>query len=413
MSSNNDSCNSDELEAPQWLSAQFFTEVLDGYLKEPGLKVHKIKLSPASAKGDHYASVMFRAAVEYTTQKIGKSTISLIIKTMPEQEGHKKQLLDNSHIFKTEIAMYTEILPKFEAILREVGDETTFCVPCIYHSLQPRQVMIFEDLVTKGYVVIRNRSASIEELKSGLEKLAKWHAVSHKLLLDQPELFEKLQYDITTLPNFLEQDFMFTSLPNFIDMLGNVESLKPYQKYFESMRGKLNNRWIDIIREFRENRQQNGYYVLCHGDFHLRNMMFKGLDCMLLDFQMSYVGSMANDIIYAIYMLFGSDKLGEQSNELIYHYFKTFLETLENIGFVGKIPSLIEFRRQLFDKRYNDFFLLTTFLPAIIYMRNGEDVADIVEDTQQMSQLCYQKDLLKELEYILPRMLHLGYFEHL
>ncbi|KAM8704337.1 hypothetical protein ACLKA7_008876 [Drosophila subpalustris] len=407
------SYNADELEAPQWLNTQFFSEVLDGYLKEPGLKVKDFKLSPASAKGDHYASVMFRGVVEYTTEKRGNSSISLIIKTMPEQEGHKKQMLDNSHVFKTEIAMYTDILPKFEAILRDAGDETTFCVPCIYHSLEPRQVMIFEDLVTKGYAVIRNRSASTEELRSALEKLAKWHAVSHKLLTDQPELFEKLQYDITTLPNMLEQEFMTASLPNFIDMLGNVEKLKPYQKYFKSMHGKLNNRWVDIIREYRENRQQNGYYVLCHGDFHLRNMMFKGLDCMLLDFQMSYVGSMANDIIYAIYMLFGPFKLGDQSNELIFHYFETFLETLETIGFVGKIPSLTEFRRQLFDKRYNDFFLLTSFLPAVTFMRNGEDVSDVIGDAQQINQLCYQTDFQKELEYILPRMLHLGYFEHL
>jgi len=136
MSSKNDHYNSDELEAPQWLNAHFFNDVLDGYLKEPGLKVVGVDLSPASAKGDHYASVMFRAKVEYTTTQLkGSSIISLIIKTLPEEDGHKKEMLDTSSVFRTEIAMYTEILPKFEAILRESGDETTFCVPCVYQSL--------------------------------------------------------------------------------------------------------------------------------------------------------------------------------------------------------------------------------------------------------------------------------------
>lgn len=351
MSENKDSYNSDELEAPQWLSPSFFKEVLDGYLKEPGLKVLDLKLSPASSKGDHYASVMFRAGVDYSTPK-GKAHISLIVKTMPEQEGHKKEFLSNSHIFPTEIAMYTEILPKFEAILREAGDETTFCVPCVYHSLEPRQVMIFEDLVPKGYSVVRNRSASIEELKAALKQLAKWHAVSHKLLKEQPHLIEGLQYDLTTLPNFLEQDFIRSSLSNFIDMLGNVKELTDYRKYFEALQGKLIDRWVAVIREYRENRQANGYYVLCHGDFHLRNMMFKGPKCMLLDFQLSYIGSMANDVIYAIYMLLGEEKRADKCDELIYYYFDSFLNTLKNIEFVGKVPSLVEFRKQLHDKKY-------------------------------------------------------------
>ncbi|XP_034114320.1 uncharacterized protein LOC117574557 [Drosophila albomicans] len=413
MSTNHDNCNSDELEAPKWLDAQFFMKILNSYLKKPELKVLDLKLSPASAKGDHYASIMFRAEIVYTTQTTEKSTVNLIIKTIPEEQGHKKDLLDNSHVFPTEIAMYTEILPKFEKILREAGDKTTLYAPCVYHSLEPRQVIVFEDLVAKGYAVIRNRPATIEELKYALEKLGKWHAVSHKIIKDQPELFEKLQYDVTTLPNILKEDFMTSALSVFINMLENVQSLRPYKKYFELMEGKLVNRWVDVIREYRENRQENGYYVLCHGDFHLRNMMFKGPDCMLLDFQMSYVGSMANDIIYAIYMLFDTDKLGDQCNELIYHYFKTFVDTLKIIDFKGKLPSLIEFRQQIFDKRYNDFLLMTTLMPTIMFMRKGEDAAVLLEGEEQRSKLLYQKYFQAELEYLLPRMLHLGYFDQL
>ncbi|KAH8399612.1 hypothetical protein KR215_004983, partial [Drosophila sulfurigaster] len=215
---NNNDFNADELVAPEWLNAEFLREVLMKHLKEPELKVLDIVMSPASAKGDHYASVMFRSKVVYETQK-GKFSKSLIIKTMPEQEGHKKEMLSNSHIFEIEIGMYTKALPKFEEILRHIE----------------------KDIVQK---------------------------------------------------------------------------------------------FIAIIEEYRSNRQLDGYYILCHGDFHLRNMMFKhnstgGLeDCMLLDYQMSNVCPPSVDILYSIYLLMGPDERRNHHKELINFYFNTFVETL-------------------------------------------------------------------------------------
>lgn len=179
----NENFNDDELDAPEWLNAQFFTDVLRNYEKEPELKVLEIHMSPASVKGDHYASVMFRGKVSYTTQK-GEFSKSLIIKTMPEVEGHKKEMLSNSHLFKTEIGMYSKALPKFEEILQAAGDTTKMCAECIYYSLEPRQLIIFEDLVPQGYIVIRDRDPTTEELHAVYTKLAKLHAVSFYLLND-------------------------------------------------------------------------------------------------------------------------------------------------------------------------------------------------------------------------------------
>lgn len=182
-SENDDNFNADELDAPEWLNTQFFTKVLGNHEKAPELKVLKIHISPASAKGDHYASVMFRGNVSYTTHK-GEFSKSLIIKTMPEVEGHKKELLSNSHLFKTEIGMYSKALPKFEEILHAAGDKTKLCPECIYYSLEPRQLLIFEDLVPQGYIVVRDRDATTEELHAAYTKLAKIHAVSFHLLND-------------------------------------------------------------------------------------------------------------------------------------------------------------------------------------------------------------------------------------
>lgn len=349
MSSKSENNSPDVLEAPAWMNDEFFTKVLVEHLKDPNLKVISIKTSPATVKGDNYVSVMFRSLVEYSSKK-GTFSKSLIIKTIPEADNYQKEIGDG-HVFPTEISMYTEILPKFEAILSEAGEETTLCAKCIYHSLEPRKVIILEDLVLQGYELIRGRDATVQELKVTLEKLAKWHAVSFKLLKEDPKVFEHLKYDLTRIPNFLTQDFMISGLPNFIDMLGSSDSLKKYQKYFEPLRENLIKRWTNIIREYRDNRREDSYYVVCHGDYHMKNMMFKGNDCMLVDFQLSYVGSITNDIIYAIYMLLNPEDRRERYDELIYHYFKAFSRTLSTIGYKGKAPTLLEFRRQLFDRR--------------------------------------------------------------
>lgn len=76
-------------------------------------------------KGDHYASIMFRCKVSYNcnnTKEIKEK--SLILKTLPTEDGPKRDMLKESSLFETEISMYTEALPKIEKILTECGEPT-------------------------------------------------------------------------------------------------------------------------------------------------------------------------------------------------------------------------------------------------------------------------------------------------
>ncbi|XP_017874034.1 PREDICTED: uncharacterized protein LOC108621287 [Drosophila arizonae] len=400
----NQSCNPDELEVVEWLDSQFFTEVLQHYEKAPELRLTDLRLSPASAQGDHYASVMFRAWVEYSTDK-GSTAKSLIVKAMPEQGGMKRRMVGESRIFQTEIAMYTKVLPKFEAVLREAGEETALCVPCLYHSLEPRQVLVFDDLLPLGYQVIRNRPLTSDELRCALDKLAKWHAVSHKLLKEDPDLFKDLQYNMATLPNFLNQSYIANALPNFIYMLDEVESLKKYKRYFEAMRRNLIQNWADTLNEYRQSPRDDSYYVLCHGDFHIRNLMFKCDSCMLIDFQLSHVGPVVNDFLYAMYTLFSTEERGARRDELIKFYLERLQHTLIKIGYLAKAPTLDEFQSQMIDKRFNEFLLLTTFLPMQIAARKNA-----IDPLRRRTSMYKDEDYQQEVECLLQRMTDQGYF---
>ncbi|KAH8417424.1 hypothetical protein KR222_011584 [Zaprionus bogoriensis] len=410
--------NADELNAPEWLNAQFFAEVLRKHEKTPDLNVVDVQISPASGKGDHYASVMFRGNVSYTTSK-GHFTKSLIVKTMPEQEGHKKEMLSDSYLFATEIGMYIKVLPKFEEILRQAGDNTRLCVPCIYHSMEPRQLMVFEDLLPQGYVVIRNREATVEEVKAALTKLGKWHAVSIHVLHENPEFLKEFTHGIFDMPNFMDDPIMKNGMRLFIDFLDLHPKLSKYKPFFESIESDYLQRYKEIILEYFENRQPNGYYVLCHGDFHLRNMMFKHNkingsleDCNLLDFQISYLCPMTLDLIYASYLVLGPEERHNMHDELIEFYFNEVLKTLKTIGFKGEFPKLSEFLKQIARHKYYEFFLIATFLPLIYGMKsNSIDFAEFAKNEDVRRKLYSVDGFLEDIEQILAKFERLGYFK--
>ena len=88
-------------------------------------KINELIITPASVKGDHYGSIMFRSKVQYTLRDTTENkTKSLIIKTIPEEECFKRELLNESGIFETEILMFSQTLPLIQKILNDFGEPT-------------------------------------------------------------------------------------------------------------------------------------------------------------------------------------------------------------------------------------------------------------------------------------------------
>ncbi|XP_011197132.1 uncharacterized protein LOC105221681 [Zeugodacus cucurbitae] len=415
---NNKNYNADELEAPAWLNDEFFTKVLLNFETDAkDLQLRKTELSPATLKGDHYASVMFRATVEYKCDGEVK-TKRMIMKIMPSQEGHKKEMFEESTIFETEIGMYTKVIPRFEQILRDIGDDTVLKAPILFYELSPRKIIIFEDIVPLGYEVLRGRCVNNEEIKLAYLKLAKWHAISYKINFEEPEYFESYRQGLLTMPKIEENVFMSQAIDLLIQQVETMPRLQNYLPHLKSIRNKLFKGAINSFKEYQEARKANAYYVLCHGDFHNKNMMFKHdpssgklLDVMLLDYQLSYVGPMINDLIYSYYMLLDSEHR-EDFPQWMYFYFTHFKETLQKIGFEGPLPKLVDLHEQRTQQKYFELFLLITFLPAWMAFRDGDTGPDeIMSSDDTRKQIYARTDFLEELEKLLPKYLHLGYFE--
>ncbi|KAH8384019.1 hypothetical protein KR009_011740 [Drosophila setifemur] len=418
MAGNKNDCefNDDELVPPEWLDSGFIKEVLQSHEQTPGVNVIDVSFSPATAKGDHYASIMFRAKVKYTTPK-GEFTKSLIIKTMPEADGHKKDMLGGSPIHITELGMYMKVLPEFERILRQAGDQTKLFAECFYHSMEPHQVLIFEDLVESGYFIPRDRDVTLEETKCAYFKLAKWHAASLKVQNEQPDFLKEYTNGLLEMPHFLHEAFITSGIANFVELLGKEPELNKYKPYFENIKDDFLDRLMAEWNEWRNNPKVDQYRTLCHGDLHLRNMMFKYekeslKDCMLLDFQLSNLFPLSTDLIYSTYMLLEPAFRWEHWEEIINYYFSVFEDTLKKIDYKGEMPTQADLWDRLHQHKFFELFLISTFLPLSWALRDkSADMGDLLQNEESIRNSFNSQGYIKDVKILLARLDKFGYFK--
>ncbi|XP_017470066.1 PREDICTED: uncharacterized protein LOC108361810 [Rhagoletis zephyria] len=352
-------CNEDELVPPKWLDGAFFQKVAGSIEKCSGdPKICDLKISPASQKGDHYASVMFRAIFKY---KCNNSTVKeqiVIIKTVPEQHSEKYRQLSGWHFFANEALIYSEVIPKFEAIWRHYGENIKFGGRALYSALQPHPVIVLEDLCLAGYDILRDRLLQLDEVKACLHKLACWHAVSHKVTLQQQRAVNRtppvsaasaeceraaraavvsLQHGLFTATNLMNSAYIHNGLRNMIAALEQAGGLEVYLTKLRALQPQLLERCLEMNNAYVAAGVEGPIHVLNHGDFHTRNLMVRQTadgrveDAVFIDFQASFLGPSCCDLQYLSVTLFDRQLRDEKRDELFSFYFQCFVEGLRQI----------------------------------------------------------------------------------
>ncbi|TMW48628.1 hypothetical protein DOY81_006293 [Sarcophaga bullata] len=349
--------NEDELIAPDWINQEFLEKVLRQY--EKCEDINSFDISPASMKGDHYASIMFRCKLNYKLDSsVNDKQKSLIIKTLPDV-GAKNELLKESKVFQTEIKMYSETLPKIEKILKDCGEPTRLSAEIIYQSLEPRKLIIFEDLCESGFDTIRGRYLNEEELKLVYRKIAKLHAVSY--MLGVSEDYESVtQYDagIFCESVIMSMDLIAKGIFNFIEMLAKHKEFEVYLEKVKALQPEIKETCKALYSAYKSNAGKDHIFVLNHGDFHMRNLMFKldgnqqAEDLIMVDYQISCFGPSNIDMVYSQYMLM-SPELRLRRNEFMQYYFTEFMRMLKKMNFERVLPRYSEF--QITGLKYRHF----------------------------------------------------------
>lgn len=171
--------NEDELVSPDWMNKEFFEKVLRYHEKDSVLVVSDYQIAPASKKGDHFASVMYRININYRSSKSDKpKNISIILKTEPYIEGVKMDLVKKVNLFDCEIKMYSETLPEIQKLINMTGDNRILHPSLIYHAWDPAPLIIFEDVSPQGYETCKDFGVNYDLSKLAFHRLGQIHAAS-------------------------------------------------------------------------------------------------------------------------------------------------------------------------------------------------------------------------------------------
>ena len=110
---------------PKWLNVNYFDNILAKKFKQ-NYKIINMKTNLATAKGENFVSIMLRTNLDVQLADNEKIiNLSYIVKALPDV-GITEDIIKDFNVFPKEIEMYSKIIPGFEALLHEVGDEITF-----------------------------------------------------------------------------------------------------------------------------------------------------------------------------------------------------------------------------------------------------------------------------------------------
>ncbi|KAL1390272.1 hypothetical protein pipiens_012470 [Culex pipiens pipiens] len=356
--------NKDEMHAPTWMDQAFFEKVLKHSENDSTVTVGALKIVPGSKVGEHYASIIFRAAVSYRSRGKDLET-SLIVKTIPAEEGMKKEFLKNGALFETETLMYNTVVPEMYRLLKAAGDDTELGPRLLYSASDPHWVMVFSDLAVRGYTV-KSGQMDLEESKMLYAKLARWHAAS-TYLADSLPVMKTLDKGLGNM-DIKEFKPMWTS---YIITLSEVCREWPgYESYGDRLE-QISEAIFDKLKNVYTLDESTRYHVLNHGDLHAKNCMYKIVegkteDILLLDYQISMWGSPAVDLIYSMYNSVSYETRNSHRDELIKFYYDEFVAALNRFGYLKKIPTLVDLHVEITKCGHLETFLICTFLPFMM-----------------------------------------------
>ncbi|PSN47056.1 hypothetical protein C0J52_09362 [Blattella germanica] len=242
----------------------------------------------AELKGDNYLSDLHRLLV-----KTKDGDKALIVKCRLE-DGVAATALKETAIFTKEEKMYGHTLPKMDEFIEAVvPEEVEPLAPKCYYSCE--SFLVMEDLASSGYRMMNRREGlNLEQCLSIMRTIARFHASSVALVEENPDSMKG--YELHFFDETSTEEGWRKFFPAMTDML--IDELKTWpqewSKYIEKLR-PLKEDFLDRLRKVTRPEESN-YKVLVHGDLWTNNMLFRGNDVRLLDFQLVQYTSLALDL---------------------------------------------------------------------------------------------------------------------
>ncbi|XP_062565594.1 uncharacterized protein LOC134227905 [Armigeres subalbatus] len=354
----------DEIHSPSWLNDDFFTKMLQNSENDPSIQLtESCELRPATQPGDHYGSIMFRTEIHYQTKRVsGEQKANLIIKTQPTADGYKKEVSQGNTLFVKEIQMYSEVLPAMAKVLKDAGEHLEVA-RLFYASIEPNAIIVIEDLSPKGWLANRVCIGSIEEARQIIRDIANHHAAS--LYINQQKIMDLTTHSIKeVLCEGLVLTQFSTRFNEFSEVVSKWNGCSVFADKLKHLLKTLGQRYSEV---YDPNPPTVGYNVLNHGDFNWKNILVKKnldgriVDAMKIDYQCGHWGSPAIDILYLLDLIVDNPTKTAHRNEILYEYHQQFATVLGKMGYLGKVPSLVDLQTELLRKGFLEVMHVVVF----------------------------------------------------
>lgn len=246
----------------------------------------------------------------------------------------------------------------------------------VYANEKPT-VIIFDDLTVDKWQVVYD-PLDYDQHSMVVDKIAKYHALSMVLKEKDPEKLDGYKMEFND-----DMKAMFIPMVRLLMQLADVVKTWPG---FEKLGTKLENFGNDMTgimfqSMMRDNSQD--FCVLNHGDFHLRNLMFKKTptgelsEVLFLDFQLPHQNPPAFDLI-GLLTTMANNEVRVREDEVIKAYHGKLASYMKLYGFEGKVPSLIDIHIGLL--RLSEYHAFYSIVLAPLFTLKGVELGDFFSE---------------------------------
>lgn len=345
---------------PKWLDQHFLLKHLRKYYSDPKLAIQSFLVKSATAKGENYASSIYRVSVQMADGEKTNRNLNIILKTALASD-FAFDTLSECDVYDKEIDFYERIAPQIQALLEPLNENRQLLAE-IYGVCERNKVILFEDLAIKGYCLSpTQRGFDLPSAKIILQKAAALHACGAVLQYKQPDIYENFKHGLISRATDKLNTFYLTQFDAAIEVIAKWPDSGAY---------------IDKLRRLRDNLMEKGrrafdadpkhFNTMIHGDMWTNNLLMKyannnggdseqqsAVENMIyLDFQFSCWTSPAIDLHYFFNTSVNETIRENHMNELIEFYHGHLAKYLERLNYQDHIPTLDEFQKQFLDKSF-------------------------------------------------------------
>ncbi|XP_037031473.1 uncharacterized protein LOC119070988 [Bradysia coprophila] len=394
---------------PSWVNKEFFTTVIRHHTADDKAEVSNFDVKTNAKPGENFVSLILRAEINYTTSIQGAGSLSVVIK-LPPTSGIESEFCETSPIYVTEQDMYDGPLHDIDNLLASVGDSAKTHPKLIYQQTEPHRAIVMEDLGAQGYVRITQPLPNYEDSKRVFQRLAKYHAAGFFLIKQKSADLSRFKASMFHMEDSMIRE-TFLNEP-FVVLCDVLTSWGGMDEYVERLR-RFREKFIAMGQRLYEP-DPNGYNVLNHGDFHIKNLLFKLNgetieDFFFLDYQVSVVASPCVDLFYALYNMISDENRRARRSEIIHDYYVEFSNTLKSLQFTGNIPSLHDLQMELL--RHGQMEVVKCVCFQIFFLLDTAKLSEYLTtgDSKALKAKLFNEPRFKDfINAELPRLVHLG-----